>query len=174
MRCVFCASNSVHLVLPSTLAQRLASDHRSRIRLGNVCSSVAILPDVPVGIRNLFRHDGVVPMSFLITQNVRFEGPSPPEMRAHTLHIGSPQRMYQREDQDCILYEVRRSILQHAANLVMAEGTREREGHAFPEGCRDVDLGPLGTLKNVRNILSVHFRNDLEIEYVAVFSSEPA
>lgn len=113
-------------------------------------------------------------MSFLFTQIVRFEGPPPPEMRANTFHIGSPQRTYRREDQDCILYDLRRSILQHAANLVTAEGNREREGHAFPEGCRDIDLGPLGTLKNVRNILSVHLRNDLEIEYAAVFSSEPA
>lgn len=68
-------------------------------------------------------------------------------------------------DREMAEADFHRRLLEHAANVVMKHATDEREGKRFNARPCDVDLGPLGTLKNVSQIISIDFRQDLKIEY---------
>jgi hypothetical protein len=104
---------------------------------------------------------------FRFRQKVVFEGPSnvdvfDPGLSPHGFMSG---RMYDPEpDRQMREGEFKRKLLEHAANKVVESVKAERAGGLYANP-RDIDLGPLGVLKNVYSIISVNFHRDLEIEY---------
>lgn len=106
---------------------------------------------------------------FRFNQRVVFEGPAPVEVFDPVMSFGGAQQhtMYHGPGPERAIREtdMRRKVLEHAANCVVA-WTKTRS-------TPDIDLGPLGVLKNVSHIHSVTFFKDLEIEYECWINGEP-
>lgn len=108
-------------------------------------------------------------------QMVRFVGPEPvevfdPGFGPQGFHN---QRMYRTEpDRQIAEADFRRRVLQHAANTILKIAQDERNGERHSPRPYAVDLGPLGILKNVGSIMSIHFNRDLEIEYECYMQGE--
>lgn len=113
---------------------------------------------------------------FRFRQKVTFEGPSPVEVFDPGFSFGGDNRMRrtmyrpepEREMRDV---EFRRKLLEYAANKIVEFATAARNGVFYPNPT-DIDLGPLGVLKNVHSIVSVDFRKDLVIEYEGWLNGE--
>lgn len=103
-----------------------------------------------------------------LTQTVTFAGPTP----VNTFDLprqcfgGFSQTTYRRDNTEQRIFEgeLQRKVLEFAANKVLEFAKSHQRG--------DCDLGPLGMLKGVDQILSVSFNRDLVIEYVVEINGE--